>query len=772
VNPTLDDTDNNQQTALQTPMDPVLTALLSTGAPVQGQPTAQAPLPPPADPASALSPPGMTPSTLTPPGGPVPAPADVGSPVNPYGPAPTSGVPGPNPYVGTPTEFAKPPAAVPSPSPTKAGDVNAATGQQNAALNAETGAITDAALAKVDALSQHAQSTAAIMEGHATAQGLVDQQYQAGREAARKDADAETAAWLRDVDKKVKEDPSPSHWFDSLSGFGKVLWFMSLAFGSLAQAKNPNIKNVALEMISAEVDADMARQKDKLKNQLDVLKQRGDKIDKRMQERIADAKDDHTLMANRLTVIEQAAMERANAPGSADVKAAMADAAKWAGEKRLEIAGQRADKAYAEREGKLNRDAENARSYLQDKRNRDIAAANIQKDYDLARMQASVKLSAKETERMKDSVVLNPNITGIRVVDNKTGAPVNSPLSQDGGLTVSKPNERMARQTAEAANDKYAAMQRVSRELGKDEDFTVLLKRNPGLISDIVKLGYQGARNELDPNGRVTDKDFVAGLEHELGGDLDTLSGRVASATFSAGQDKLKTLVDKHIRDYPAFVSNKLGSMLDAAVPGYEGDIRVDWSPKKVEIDPAGLPSTRQIDESYGIHSTVKAPNDLGELKTAQDLEAKGVEALPAYKAGSHDRVTKALEDFKGAMPQTIIDRAGSVAAELDKSGDKRASLEVTQAEHREVKEASKHLQEVTSVLRTWANLPKSGDSIGRQYLEHGEDRALGTRTKDGSINPAKVVDLAKYHGLTQLTGQDVLDIIERAGLKPGTSKE
>ena len=728
------------------PVDPIIAALLASGAPLQlpQDPYEQPPQP-------------QVPA-------PMPAPPPTqGQPVNPYPPAPA--------------EQAAPPQ--PQPQPLKSGDVIGATKEQNAAVETGQRAVQSAELAKADALAAHAKAKGDIFEGHAQAQGLVDQQYQQARVAARKDSEAETAAWMRDLDKKVAEEPVPGRWFTNQSSFGKVMYFLSLAFGSLAQSKNPNLKNIGLEMIVQEMDADMAAQRDKLKRQVDVLKLKGEKIDKRLAERLADSKDDHFMVSSRLAMIQQAALERAAAPGPADQKAAMAEAAQWAAGERLKIAGDRSNRAYTEREGKLNRDAENARAYMTDKRTRDIAAAEIQKDYDLARLSAGVKLEGKNDPRLKDSVVLNPDATGIRVVDAKTGAPVATPLHNGGGLVVSKGDvEKQARQDAALAQDRYALLRRVSKELDKDEDISVLLRRNPQLISDLQKLGYQQAR-ENDPRGIVTDKDLVSGMESALGGDLTSLSGRIAAGTFAAGQGKLKEVVDKAIRNMPAKVSNRLGSLIDAAVPGYEGNVRVDWTPKSVEIAEPGAQSTQEIDASYGIKTPVTPPRTIGELENAQDMEKKGVQALPPYKTGSEDKVLKAIEDFKGAPPRSIIERAGKVEAQLNAAGDDRAALEVQQAQYRAVKAANERLTEVTSALKVWAGLPKGGGDRREQYLDHGEVKALGheysappAKGEVRTISPDRVADLARYHGLTQLTSQDVLDIIERAGLRPGKAKE
>lgn len=729
------------------PVDPITAALAAYGAPPGG---AQAQIP---------VQPGLQPLS----GG-----DDQGGPIT-----DPSQLPPPQQYQPT-TDAASSPV-VPVQPPLASGDVRGAAKEQNAAVNAEAGNIAATELAKTNALATHADARAKIYEGHAAAQGLVDAQYQKAREAARQDANAETATWMRNLDQKVSEEPVASRWWSSQTKFGQVMYLMSLAFGALAQAKNPNLNNIALEMITKETEADMAEQRDRIKRQVDAMKLKGEVINQKLQAQIADSKDDHTLLATRLAMVQQAALERANAPGVADQKAAMAEAAQWAGQQRLTIAGSRADRAYAEREGQLNRDSENARALLTDKRDRDIAAATIQKDYDLARITADVKLAGKDAEKFRDTAVLHPDITGIRVVNTTSGRTVATPVSPTGGLVYNTKREGVDKeltQDSEMAQDRYATLRRVSRALGDDDDIGTLLKRNPQLVSDLQKLGYQQAR-ENDPRGIVTDKDLTSGMESALGGDLNSLSGRIASGTFSAGQTKLKEVVDKAIRDMPAKMSNRFGARLDASIPGYEGNVRVDWTPRSVEIDEPSSPSTQQIDASYGIKTPVTPPKTIGELENAQALEKRGVQALPPYKPGSQDKVLKAIEDFKGAMPATIIERAGKTEAALEASGDQRAALEVQQEQYRAVKKANERLTAVEDALKKFAK-PTTGayGVVNRGY----ESRYLGKTTLEqrdaldrGEVPVEAVIDLAKAKGITQLTGQDVLDIIKRAGLKPYT---
>lgn len=665
-----------------------------------------------------------------------------------------SQLPPPREYQPTAPQAGAPevPVTKPPGGPLSSGDVGGATKEQNSAVTDETKNIVAAELAKTDALAAHANARANIYDGHATAQGLMDEQYQKARAAARQDANAETAAWMRDLDKKVSEEPVPGRWWANMSTFGKVMSLMSLAFGAMAQAKNPNLKNIALEMITKETEADMVEQRDRIKRQIDGMKVKGELIDKRLQAQIADARDDHTLLSSRLAIVQQAALERANAPGSADQKAAMAEAAQWAGQQRLTIAGERANKAYSERDAQLGRDAENARAMLTDRRDRDIAAATIQKDYDLARITAKSSDKIAGAEKFKDIRVLHPDITGIRVVDTKTGAPIQLPIGPAGGFAVSTKHEGLEKevtQSAELAQDRFALLNRVSSALGKDEDLRVLLKRNPQLVSDLQKLGYQQAR-ENDPRGIVTDKDLISGMESALGGDLSSLSGRVASGTFSAGQGKLKEVVDKAIRDMPAKVSNRFGSILDASIPGYEGNVRVDWTPKSVEIDEPNAPTSRQIDATYGIKSAVRPPQSMKDLEQAQKLETGGVEALPPYRPGSKDKVLKALEDFKNAPPDTIEKRGGVIINQLNEAGDKRAAWEVAQGMEKQRERATDKVRE-----------------LGDAFVHESEVGHEGWYVSTGKIDLTTATKLATKYGLSQMTGPEILDLIKAVGLKP-----
>ncbi len=733
------------------PTDPVIAALMATGAPMQQPALPQAPPVAPAGvPQPQLEAPAPPP-LFTPPGGPV-RPNDFAAPVDPYtSPLQPLNRPGPD-LSTTPATAPQPrdpnvdgPGAPSQVSAPKYGDVAGATGDQQRALTEATAATNAVTNAKLLAATDLANRKADIFAGHARAQGLVDQSFQRAREAARADAEAETAVWLKDIEKKTKEEPAPGRWFESQNGFGQMMYILSLGFGAMAQSKSLKVKNAGLEMITAEMNADMERQRERLAREVDLLKSKGLKIDAKMQQRINDSKDDHTMLAQRLTVIQQAAMERANAPGEASYKAAMAEAAQWAAGQKLEIAGQRVQRSTAERESKLNRDAENSRAWMVDKRTRDIAAAEIQKDYDLAQISASAKVAGAAGEKFKDTRVLHPDITGVRVVDAKTGQPVATAASQTGGLVVSDKVEKEAIQASQTAQDRYALLNRVSKELGKDSDIGALLKRNPQLVSDLQKIGYSMAK-ENDPRGIVTDKDLASGMESALGGDLNSLPGRIAAGTFSAGQARLKEVIDKSIRDMPARMSNQLGALVDASIPGYEGNVRVDWTPKSVEIDKPSTPTPGQIDATYGIKAPVVAPKNIKELETAQALEKTGVEALPPYRPGIEERVVRTLADFKGVLPEKIAARAE--AAKESVKDDPRATLEIEQAKQKEMKKAERGLTEFN------------------QHMRIAYSNKLGYGRTEVTIKGPEMVEiatkLARKYGLTQLSGPEIVDLLKK----------
>lgn len=695
------------------PDDPVIQALLATGAPMAPQ----------------GGPPGLTPPS------PLPfQPNDLASPQDPYGQAPASR-PGPD----LSTAPVLPPAApiAPSGKGYKPADVAGATTGEADALVSTQKSMIDKGLAETNALAAKAGRVADVYESHATAQGLVDQQYQTARAAARKDADAETAAWMRDIEQKTRQEPSPSHWFESQSGFGKIMTIMSIAFGALAASKNPAIKNIGIEMMQHEIERDMQGQKDKLARQLEVAKMRGQKIDSKLASRLADAKDDHTLMAERYSALQQAAIARAQAPGPEDQRAAYATAAQWASEKGFEIAGKRSDRAYLEREKKLDRDAENARAYMTDKRDRDIAKATSQEHYDLAGIKYGMTAAKPQAQdpKLKDTRTLPPQITGMRVVDDKTGQPVGPHAG--GGLVVSDKVEKEVISASKQANEHFATLKRVSQELGKDEDLSVLLKRSPQLVSDLTALGYQTAKDN-DPGGRITDKDFSAGVEQELGGDLLSLKGRLAAGTFAAGQGKLKEIVDKHIRDFPKKFGRNMGTYIDASIPGYEGNTRLDWTPQSVETEEAKPPTPSQIESKYGGSGKVPSPKSFADLAHGEAVERAGGQGLPPYKPGVEDIVTQTIADFKGATPSKIGDFARTAMSAV--KGDQRAELKIAKEAEVEGKRAQENLDHFKAAVKVVA--------ITERF--HGGDPVEAAQR------------LATKYGLTQMKGDELIDLMRK----------
>lgn len=699
-----------------------------------------------------LAPPGMTPPMGGPPGQPMMAPPEAqpsnpnfgqtaGLPVDPY-----ALPPGMNPSAKPMDPYAGPrqPGPPGSLAPVRPGDINAAGKQQEQAISEAMVSGMAHTDAQLDAQSALALRKAGVINAHAEGQLQADTAFAVARQVARKDAERDTAQWMAQMEKKAREEPAPSRWFESQNSFGKIMWTLSLAFGAIAQSKAPGMKNVALEMITAEIDADMGRQKAKLERQMEVMKKKGANIDQKLQNRLADAKDDHTLLSSRLLMIQNSALERANAPGAADQKAAWMGAAKWAAEKRLEVAGARVEKTYAQNEGALNRQEETRRAVMVDQRSRSIALMENQRAYDLAQMSINAKSAEGTGAKFKDTRVLPPQITGIRVLDAK-GQPIQNEASKTGGLVVSEKIEKEVISAAHLAQERYATLARVEKELDKDEDWVVLLKRNPRLQADIMKLGYQTAK-EADPRGIVTDKDLANGLEMALGGDLSSLSGRIAAGTFSAGQADLKEIVKTSRRNMPKHMSNMLGAHLDASIPGYEGDVRVDWTPKNVEQDEAGTPSPQQTSAKYGLPSDIKPPLDLKELERAQTLEKQGKAALPPYKPGVEARVKEVLADLDGLLPGKVTAFAESAKKSLE--GDQRAVLEVEQARLKQVKVAETHLDTFKKEMK----------------IRYANERGNKTEVKGSNVvNIA--VKLADKYGLTQVSSDELVGILESMGI-------
>lgn len=575
------------------------------------------------------------------------------------------------------------------------GNVAGAMAAEDRALETATRARMEAADAAFLAASETADRKASAQELYAKALAENDATYQRARQAARAEAEADTARWLTSLEQKAKEEPSPSRYWENTSNFGKALWLLSLAFGTIGAAKAPGVQNIAVTMFNAELDRDRESQKERLARELEAMKARGERMTVKQRERLADLMDDHTAAAQRLIGVRDASLERANAPGPADRKAAYMAQAQWAGEQLLGRAAKRTDQAYNERDAELSRQNALRQAYITDARTRAIAVMDDQTRRDLATMEIGAKLSGTP-EILKDTVTLDPELTGVRVLD-KSGKPIGGP-GATGGITLDKKTADQLANRVATSHQVYNALNRLSKALGKDDDWAALLGRDAELNALISQLGYTGAKTN-DPRGIVTDKDFQAGIKSELGIDLGSFAGALKAATIGAGQKEAKKLIDMKIRGFKKDIERHLGASLNTQIPGYREGVRIDWTPLEITEPEPETPSISQTRAERGL------PTESVPLTSVKDLEraqALGKQALPPYRStDTAEKVRKAVADYSSADPRTIREMA-----EVDKkevAGDRRAELEIEQAADKAAKKAEKALKDWTDDLRTWA---------------------------------------------------------------------
>ncbi len=684
--------------------------LLSTsdwpGAPAPVAPPAPGAPPDMANPANALLNPNAPPQVDAISGG-----LTEPRPIDPYGPPTPPPAPA-APAMGRPVDpYAQPgtPGSVSRPLGTPAyADVKGATGLEQEAFDETVRANDELLQATVDAQRAVADRKVQVSFDYAKALGVADQQYQTSRAAARAEAEAETASWMRDMERKAKEEPAPGRWWANQSSNGKALWLMSLAFGSVA-ASSGHHQNVALKMIDQEIESDIFEQRARMAREMDVLKLKGPQIDKRLAAKLADANDDHTMLVQRWGAIERGLLEQAMAPGPESRRLAAAQGAQYAGQKRLEIAGQRVTRTMAERENRLQRGFQATQNELNRQLQRDLAQVELQGK--LANAKAAAAPKPLETRSV------HPTTTGIRVVNSK-GEPIGP---AGGALRITEANEKTARDLAAAASEKYDAFQRVISHLASDEDVDDLLRRDPQFQSDLVKIAYQESK-ELDPRAIVTDKDFAAGMRSMLGADFDSIKGRLAITTgIGANQGKIKEFLEKKVRDYPKHVSTRLGALIDPQIPGYESeDIQVIWSPQSTEVAAPGTGSAGATNAKYGIQGSVALPiKSVSDLEAAQALAAQGnKDALPPYKPAAPGAqkspqaiVAETLADI-GARPnqgrevRPSLERMGEMVSQALKAvqHDDRAQAEILQGYYKAKEKAEATLKDMDTWLELQTN--------------------------------------------------------------------
>lgn len=661
------------------------------------------------------------------PGGPLPPSNSLPGAGLPPAPGPVPGapmVPGDSDYGAQPQVPAGSPYAYQAPGSTDYKPPVAKPGRQlpidltTAGANEELQAAADEAKIKSGIVSADLEQKNKILGGEAAAQeqhskdlAVADLQYQQNRAKAHQDAALETAKWVDQMDTLARTEPNPHRYWENQDAFGKGLWLAGM-LGSLAsqigekgagQRPNP-----VIQMLEGEITKDVQSQKDRLSNQRDVLKQKGDIMLKNQAMTLSDLHDDHSMVYTRLDSLQKALVLRAQQMSPDDQnRMSLLAGADYLGQARQKIILDKNHELAQIRAKKVEQDhaawMQKSRQTFEESQkalDRQLARDLTQEKID-AKISAGIKAGPEMSGPFKaeNTGSFSPATTGINVITkNQDGTVTSGPL-----VVAGQKNEEAARQLADSAPRKYQALNTVASALHSDTGFDVLLKRDPALQAAIIELGYASAK-DFDRGGRVNDKDYSLGVQSQIGGDLDTVSGRVMTITGAAAdQGKLADFVDTKVRNYPKEVSVKLGALVDPRI--HPGNVEVQWTPPKVTVaKPEAVTGAREINAEYGIGSPPTPLQTQQHLEEAQALEAKGIKTLPPYQPGNQPVVTKFNQDAKGALPDDIRERASKALDEV--KGDPRATQEIIQASNAASNAAQRALDAYNKHIHDWASKP------------------------------------------------------------------
>ncbi len=588
-----------------------------------------------------------------------------------------------------------PASPIPGVKPAKPGKMDAVATANANVDRAEVDAAQanmNVATAQNEAARMLAERRAMAQENHAASMAQNDAQYQAARDKAQHDADMETAQWMADMEEQAKKEPNPKRWFANQSSFGKVMWLASLAFGTKAAATAPGVQNIGLAMMREEMDKDMSEQKARLAKEYEVVKMRGGVIDKKQARRLANLNDDHSIRAGQLLALEKAALERANAPGSADDQAAMMMAHKWLSEQRLGTAATRAQQAFAAKESSLSRAhaagmQANAQRFeaQQNQLNRDERAAKDALD---RAFQLEKDSAASKATKTGNTFTFDQD-SGVQLVSgNKT-----APLSLN---TANEAGQKRATQVGDltnAAQEVTAEMQIIKDAMTKGTFVDGLLGTDTNLQAAVARLGYSKAK-ENDPRGIVTDADKISGLVSAVGVEYDSVGGRFktslkgALSGITGGKGLSKEDMVKAIEREMAVVESRTNAKLNTYVPLEDrGNAKIVWRAKNRNPTEVGTPDLAQSQAAYGVDTAIKEPQTRAQLNEGLAAEKAGAkDALPPYQPESRERVTAARDHFDGMSADEIEKAKPDALKQVMK--DNRAFLEVDQLADKAIKAA------------------------------------------------------------------------------------
>jgi hypothetical protein len=535
---------------------------------------------------------------------------------------------------------------VPTTAP-KFADVNNAQSGENAALQAKDASLRQATLDKFDADKARQDRVVQVNQDYVKQLNEADLAHQRDRDLAHKAAAAETASWMKDMDKKAAEEPQSGRWWHNQSGFGQALWLLSMAFSTKA-AMTPGVKNVAVEMINQEIDNDINTQRETNKKQLEAIRNKGAKMTELQKQKLDDLQDDYTHKIGRINALQAANTVRANATDNKDLKAQYSAIDDELNKQKLDIAVKRVDKATAER----MKDVEERHADIRQNislRHAEILQNNSQDFHkgenvlnrDLQRELAEEKIAAKidaAGNKQKETHFEIPSQSGISVTskDPKTGKPISY------NLAVPKELGKEAWEISQAGQAKVVGLAGL-RDALKDGSLPYGTFTN-----DIAS--RQALKNLADPtirqmSGRFN-KDTVKEVQELiLGEDPTSFISRLKGGT----KEEIIDLLNKEIQEAPGATKQKL-----LAMPGTNLANDPNANITFTAPDTRGPASHTMTGDEKVEAATGKSP-EAPKLNTKDDIKNFGDDALKALPSELQNTVETTTAKFnQGTTPDNV----------------------------------------------------------------------------------------------------------------------
>lgn len=580
------------------------------------------------------------------------------------------------------------------------GDVTGSTSEYNNANNVEFNSSRQAATDKFSAEQARSERLYNTNKEYVDNLAKADEQHALDRDMAHKAAAAETASWMQEMDHKAAQKPSPGNWWHDQSKFGKVMWLLSLAFQ--AKAESLGSKNVISGLISNEIDADIAIQKEAINKQYELGKTKGQQMLANQGQKMADMTDDYSHKVGRINALLAANTAKANSATSEDLKSSYAQIESDLAARKTAVASKRLDTTYAERLDQINQRHATSREAMRlnhesnEKRlDRGFQQGEHVLDrkmhYDLAEISASEKLAAAELKAKKKQEMFEfPAQSGVNIrIPGKDGAP-----DQVGNFSVPKEGIDKANEIIQANQARVVGTQKLIDAIkdgglpyGLASDNTEARKAMAQLADPILK--SIGARFNKDTYKSFSD--YITGEDP---------SSFMQRAKGGSKEDIIK-LLEKDIQELPgaarqsllAIPGTNLADNPDADLvftsPETRGPKQHEFSPdEKVEAAtgnapaPVTLKNAKDVKE-YGADAERALPSDLQstveEIKTKlaggfdkskiDDIAKKGFDKVDEWNDKAQDSGSDPSTAYLNsrALINDAYERASKVADKLPK---------------------------------------------------------------------------------------------------------